>query len=117
MKRAVLFLSLLLLAAAFAVAQTATHSNFAPTSGNQASTNHTPSAPANDLRGCLEGSKGDYELVDHQGKAHKVTGDNHLLRDEVGHEVDMTGKPGSGNAFQETSLMDIDSRCWNFHLN
>ena len=118
MKKAALFLSLLL-ATTLAAAQTSTHSNFAPTSGNQASTStiHSASAPANDLRGCLSGSKGDYQLVDHQGKAHKVTGDNHLLWDEVGHEVDMTGKVSSGNTFQETSLTDIASRCWNFHMN
>ncbi len=117
MKRAVLFLSLVLLASTLAAAQATAHSNFAPTSGNQASTNHTASAPANDLRGCLSGAKSGYELLDHEGKAHKVTGETHLLSDEVGHEVDMTGKVGSGNTFHETSVTDIASRCWNFQLN
>ncbi|MGB8768808.1 MAG: hypothetical protein WCC92_04285 [Candidatus Korobacteraceae bacterium] len=114
MKTAVLLLSMLTLAATMAVAQMAPHSNYASTSGDHSS---ATTSQSNDLRGCLSGTKGNYTLLDHQGKTHKVTGDNHELWDEVGHEVDLTGKPNSGNTFQETEITDIDSRCWNFKLN
>ena len=121
MKRAVLLLSLLSLAATLAAAQAASHSSssFASPS-NQVSTAASQSlstAAENDLRGCLQGSKGNYTLLDHQGKTHKVTGDNHMLWDDSGHEVDMTGTMGGGNSFHETEITDIASRCWNFHLN
>jgi hypothetical protein len=115
MKRAVLLLSVLTLVAAVAVAQAAApHLNYAPASPNQAS---SMTSQSNDLRGCLNGTKGSYTLLDHQGKSHQVTGDNHLLWDETGHEVDLTGKASSGNAFQATEIIDIASRCWNFKLN
>ena len=110
MKSAFLLLSLLALAATMAAAQAAPQPVSTSTSISQ------NSAKANDLRGCLQGSKGNYALVDHQGKAHRVTGDNHLLWDDEGHEVDMTGSYGANNTFHETQVMDIDSRCWNFSM-
>ncbi len=113
MKTAILLLSMLTLAATIATAQTTTHSNYASSSGNQAAATTSQSG---DLRGCLSGSQGNYTLLDHQGKSHKVVGDNRELWDDVGHEVDLTGKPNSGNAFQETEITDIASRCWNFKL-
>ncbi len=112
MKTAILLLSMLTLAATIAAAQTMTHSNYASSSANQAAT----AGQSADLRGCLSGSKGHYTLLDHQGKSHQVVGDNRELWDDVGHEVDLTGKPNSGNAFQETGITDIASRCWNFKL-
>ena len=114
MKTAVLLLSTLTLAATMAVAQAAPRSNYAPSSANQSS---AMTSQSNDLRGCLSGTKGNYTLLDHQGKSHKVVGDNQRLWDDVGHEVDLTGKASSGNAFQETEITDIASRCWNFKLN
>jgi len=112
MKRTVLLLSLLMWVAAIATAQTASHSKLAA-SGNEVSSQSS----GHDLRGCLSGSKGDYTLVDHNGKPHKITGDNHALWDSVGHEVDMTGQLTSSNVFKEAEVTDIASRCWNFHLN
>jgi len=112
MKHAVLLLSFLCLSAILAAAQTPQKS-FASPSGKQGSET-SQSSPDNDLRGCLTGTQGNYTLVDHQGKAHKVTGDNHLLWEDTGHEVDMTGNPGSNHTFQETQVLDIASRCWNF---
>jgi hypothetical protein len=119
MKTGLLLLWLLMMVAAMASAQTASHSSFASPSGNQnmATSGHTSAPSDNDLRGCLSGSKGNYTLLDHNGKTHKVTGDDHALWNETGHEVDLTGKVTSGNTFQETEITDIASRCWNFHLN
>jgi hypothetical protein len=119
MKTAIALLWLLFLTAAMAAAQTAPHSNFASASGAQsaAATEHSSSTTSSDdLRGCLSGKKGDYTLTDHQGEQHRVVGDNHLLWDDVGHEVDLTGKPANNGTFQETQIMNIDSRCWNFSL-
>ncbi len=118
MKTSVLLLSLVSFAAIQVAAQAAPHSNFASPSSNQnsATASQSSASPDNDLRGCLSGSKDNYTLVDHQNKAHKVTGDNHLLRDDVGHEVDITGKAGAHNVFEEAEISDIASRCWNFSL-
>jgi len=110
MKTVVLALALLSFAAIPLAAQTASHST---STTNPA---HQSSMTGNDLRGCLSGSKGNYTLVDHQGKAHKVTGDNHLLADDVGHEVDMNGATAAHNVFHDTEITDIASRCWNFSL-
>jgi len=112
----------LVLAATMAMAQAAPQSHFAPTPGSTslATAGQTASAQSDSLRGCLSGTKGNYILTDHQGKTHEVVGDNHALWDETGHEVDLTGNPGSGNAsntFQESEITDIASRCWNFTLN
>ena|SRR5215472_9409477 len=109
--KAVFLLAVLTWAASMATGRAVPHSNYAAPSGNQASSTANQS---NDLRGCLSGTKGNYTLVDHQGNSHKVTGDDHALSDEVGHEVDLTGKANSGNAFNETGITDIASRCWNF---
>jgi hypothetical protein len=119
MKKAVLLLSLLLLAT-MAAAQTASQSSFAPPSGAQTSAapSHPRSATVNDLRGCISGKNGDYTLTDHQGKQHRVVGDDHLLWDDVGHEVDITGTPANPpNTLKESEITDIASRCWNFRLN
>ena len=122
MKKAVLLLSSLLLAATMATAQAAPHSQFAATPANQnsAMAGQSASAPSDTLRGCLSGKKGNYTLTDHQGKQHKVVGDNHALWDEVDHEVLLNGKPGSSgasNPFQESEITDIAMRCWNYTLN
>ncbi len=90
MKTSVLSISLLLLVATMATAQAAPQSHFAATGQNAPA-----SAASNSLRGCLTGAKGNYKLTDHQGKQHRVVGDNHLLWDETGDEVDLTGNRGS----------------------
>lgn len=118
MNRAVLLLSLSLLAT-MAVAQSAPQSSFAPPSAQSSpAASQSQSSPGDELRGCISGKKGDYTLTDHEGKQHRIVGDNHLLWDEVGHEVDVTGTPsGKSNTFKETEITDIASRCWNFKLN
>jgi hypothetical protein len=118
MKKAVLLLSLLLLAT-MAAAQTASQSSFAPPPGQSSPTaSHSQSSSGTDLRGCLSGKKGDYTLTDHQGEQHRIVGDNHLLWDDVGHEVDITGTPANPpNTLKESEITDIASRCANFRLN
>ena len=117
MKKVVLFLSVLLLAATMTMAQAAPQSHFAPP-GNQTSAmpSHNASAGSDSLRGCLTGSKGNYTLTDHQGKQHKVAGDSQQLWDNVGHEVDLAGTANASNTFKESQITDIASRCWNFTL-
>jgi hypothetical protein len=69
MKKTVLLLPSLLLAATMARAQAAPHSNFAATPGSQrsATAGQTAAAPRDSLRGCLSGSKGNFMVTDHQG--------------------------------------------------
>ena len=118
MKNAVL-LSALLLVATVAMAQTAPQSHFAAAASNQSAAmmGHAAASQNNDLRGCLSGSGDDYTLTDHQNKQHKVSGNDHKLWLDTGHEVDLTGKTNSSDVFQESHITDIASRCWNFKLN
>ncbi len=119
MKKLLFLTSILLLTAPLIMAQAAPQSHFAaaPANQNSAMPSHNAATQGDDLRGCLSGSKGDYTLIDHQSKQYKVVGDSHQLRDEVGHEVDLSGSTKGSNTFQESQITDIASRCWNFKLN
>ncbi len=120
MKKGVLLLSPLLLAATMATAQAAppsSHFAAAPGNASSATAGQAASARSSSLRGCLSGSKGNYILTDHQGQQHRVVGDNHGLRDEVDHEVYLTGSGSASDMFQESKITDIAPRCWNFTLN
>src|SRR4051794_39324806 len=43
------------------------------------------------VRGCLGHSGNDYKLTDKSGTAYHLAGDTAVLRDHVGHEVEITG--------------------------
>jgi len=119
MKGAMLSLSLLLLAAIVPAAQGIAHPSFASAAEDRAATgtsHHATSTQGRDLEGCLIGAKTEYELVDHQGKTHKVTGDKQLLSDEVGHEVDIKGRLISGDTFHETALTHIATECRDYKM-
>jgi len=50
------------------------------------------------VKGCLEGSRGNYLLTqDGSGMVFRLVGDSDLLKNQLGHEVMVTGQlPGSG---------------------
>ncbi len=57
-------------------------------------------APANvpdgtTLTGCLQTSTGHYTLTEEDGTTHELSGGAKQLRHHVGHEVEITGKPGT----------------------
>jgi hypothetical protein len=47
------------------------------------------------IEGCLQRSEGQYALIDDTGTIHHLTGGAAKLKHEVGHEVEISGKPGS----------------------
>ncbi len=119
MKKAILLLSSLLFAVTMATAQAVPQSHFAaPSASANSATSSQPASQQSDLRGCLSGTQGNYTVTDHQGKQHKVMGDNNqALWDDTGHEVDLSGKMVSGsNTFRESGITDISARCWNYKL-
>ena len=46
------------------------------------------------IEGCLQRSEGQYSLTDNTGTIHHLTGGASKLSHHVGHEVEITGKPG-----------------------
>jgi hypothetical protein len=49
----------------------------------------------NTLTGCLKRADNEYMLTDDEGTAHLLMGSNKKLSRELGHEVEITGKPGT----------------------
>jgi hypothetical protein len=47
------------------------------------------------MEGCLESSNGQYTLIDDTNTSHILTGAVRKLSPEVGHQVEVTGKPGT----------------------
>jgi Protein of unknown function (DUF5818) len=85
--RPMLFVSLLLLAASWAIAQNAP----AQTDHQAYNQSATSSGSQVTVQGCLSGSDGKYMLTDDQGKMYNLGGDTSKLADHIGHEVKITG--------------------------
>ena len=75
-------LALLLLSAAWLQAQPAN-----PSSDNNKTTDLTT------IEGCLQSSGGHYTLTENNGTEHRLSGYANKLGRQVGHEVQITGKP------------------------
>ncbi len=123
MKKSLLLITMLLLSAAWVVAQTtapaapsatqpsATGSQATPASpsvgspssmGSQTSTGDQAKASAkadNSIRGCLSGAAGSYTLTDSaSGKTYNLTGKTDDLSAHVGQEVEINGASASASA-------------------
>ncbi len=46
------------------------------------------------IQGCLSFSKGHYRLTEDSGKVWQLSNEVNQLRHHVGHEIELTGKPG-----------------------
>jgi len=46
------------------------------------------------IEGCLQSSEGQYSLIDDTNTIHRLTGGASKLKQHVGHQVEITGKPG-----------------------
>ena len=53
----------------------------------------TSSSNSTTVQGCLENRAGRYSLKASDGMVYKLTGEANKLKDHVGHEVEITGKP------------------------
>ena len=67
------------------------------TAGTSEGTSTGASSGANTIQGCLSGSDGNYMLMDKSGNSYQLTGDTAKLSQHIGHEVAVTGTPGSAS--------------------
>jgi len=118
MRKIVVPISVLLLSAAWAAAQSGgSYSNESPAT--------TPVTMNVTILGCLAGDEGGYTLTDRSGATYQLTGDTGKLRAHVGHMMQVTGvstsvmhQPGSMSEGRETqptlsvvSFKHISSNC------
>ena len=47
------------------------------------------------IEGCLQHAEGQYTLIDNTNTLHHLTGGGSKLGHHIGHEVEVTGKPGA----------------------
>jgi len=94
MRRLVLFLSVLLLGACWAVGQDTT----SQTSASSGQTSSATASGTTTVQGCLSGSSGNFTLTDKNGNTYQLTGDTAKLSEHVGHEVKVTGTTSSASA-------------------
>lgn len=92
MRKVSLLTAILLMCAAWALAQNT------PTSGSSGTAQAgDSSANATTIEGCLSGSSGSYTLTDASGKTYQLQGDTSKLSDEVGHQVRIHGSEASAS--------------------
>ncbi len=63
-------------------------------SASEKSQNSGKDAGLTTLKGCLRSSDNEYTLTDDTGTTHGLSGAANKLGKQVGHEVELTGKPG-----------------------
>jgi hypothetical protein len=64
-------------------------------SASPSSDKNQKSADLNTIQGCLALSKGQYTLTEGDGTIHLLAGNANKLYPQVGHEVELAGKPGT----------------------
>ncbi len=91
MRNPVLLTILFLASAGLATAQSAS----TPSPNNSQASSLPPGMSA--LTGCLQEKIGTYILVDEENTAHELSGSYGKLRHQVGHQIEVVGKPGIRN--------------------
>lgn len=61
-------------------------------------TTQTSSNSSTSIEGCLSGSAGNFTLTDQSGKTYQLAGDTSKLSDHVGHQVRLMGTDNSSSA-------------------
>ena len=131
MRKTFLITAILLLSAAWAVAQTSPSTPQSTTPGAQQSTSPSSTSPSQQpatpdtsstttqttttqttqtstdsstsIEGCLSGSAGNFTLTDQSGKTYQLAGDTSKLSDHVGHQVRLMGTDNSSSASSSSS--------------
>src|SRR5689334_834511 len=133
MRKTFLITAILLLSAAWAVAQTSpsTPQSTTPDTSSQQSTSPSSTSPSQQpatpdssstttqttttqttqtssnsstsIEGCLSGSAGNFTLTDQSGKTYQLAGDTSKLSDHVGHQVRLMGSDNSSSASGSSS--------------
>lgn len=88
-----------------------------PAQQAQAGSTAGKTAGAATMQGCLSSSSGQYYLTDSSGTKHELSGNDHKLKGQVGHEVEITGKPsvrteastsyGAGSSAEEIPVFEV----------
>lgn len=130
MRKTFLITAILLLSAAWAMAQTSpsTPQSTTPGTSSQPSTSPSSTSPSQQpdtsstttqttttqttqtssdsstsIEGCLSGSAGNWTLTDQSGKTWQLAGDTSKLSDHVGHQVRLMGSDNSSSASGSSS--------------
>jgi len=133
MRKTFLITAILLLSAAWAVAQTSpsTPQSTTPDTSSQQSTAPSSTSPSQQpatpdtsstttqttttqttqtsnnsstsIEGCLSGSAGNFTLTDQSGKTWQLAGDTSKLSDHVGHQIRLMGTENSSSASSSSS--------------
>ncbi|HET8887473.1 MAG TPA: hypothetical protein VFQ41_01115 [Candidatus Angelobacter sp.] len=133
MRKTFLITAILLLSAAWAVAQTSPSmpQSTTPETSTQQSTSPTSTSPSQkpatpdtsstttqttttqttqtstdsstSIEGCLSGSAGNFTLTDQSGKTYQLAGETSKLSDHVGHQVRIMGNDSSSSASGSSS--------------
>jgi len=101
--------AVVLLLAAWAVAQSSSRPSTVPDNSQASQTSQQPDAQqqkepmgagqsATTLEGCISRVSGGYTLTDNSGKTYQLAGDTSKLADEVGHWDQVSGSQEGGNA-------------------
>ena len=83
------------------------------TTGSQSSMGSESSGSAESVEGCLSGSAGSYTLTSDSGTTYQLSGDTSKLADHVGHEVQIkgttSGSSGASSSGSSSSSMGAGS--------
>jgi hypothetical protein len=66
-------------------------------------TSPTQAPGSKTVRGCLQGSDGNYTLTADNGTVYQLTGNSRELKDHVGHQMEITGMASASNAASPSS--------------
>lgn len=91
--RKTLLLSLFLLCAVWAFAQTSSTPSQTTSTTSSATSSQTTTSTGNEttVEGCLNGSNGNYTLTDSSGKTWQLSGDTSKWSEHVGHKIQVKG--------------------------
>ena len=92
MRKTVLLALMFLVPALWAQAQSAKPS---PDAGQASGKASDKASDLPTLTGCLQTSMGTYQLVEEDGTSNELSGGAKLLKHHVGHEIEVSGKPGT----------------------
>lgn len=108
MSKTLMLAAVLLLSAAWLQAQSYPQSSSSSTSSQTSAGQSSTSGNQTTVKGCLQGSSGNYTLTADSGTTYQLQGDTSKLSDHVGHEVKIKGTT-SGSSSSPSSTTGASS--------
>jgi hypothetical protein len=116
MRKAIFLSSVLMLCAAFALAQDTPSSSSSQAGSNSTASQGSATAPdqdatssGNTIQGCLSGTSGNYMLTDATGVMYQLTGDEAQLSANLNKEVEVTGTAGAKASTPSTNSPEANA--------